>query len=236
MIRSFAVMAFATSLLAVEANAQLSEYTAHYAARYKGRNVGEAVFALQFDEQVGNYVFSSTLRAKGLLRLISPGPVVDQSEFRLEDSRIVPQRFVHEDGSRKGDDNYSIAFDWDAASARVTGADYSRELPLQHGALDRGSLQVELIRLLSEGAEPGRFAVVDEESVDEYTYSFEGRESVETGLGDIEVVRYRQQRPGSSREMLIDLAPTLGYVPARIEQLRDGESQSTFTIESIEHP
>jgi hypothetical protein len=236
MIRPLTVTAFVASLFAIQANAQLSEYTAHYAARYKGRNVGDSVFALQFDEQLGRYVFSSTLRAKGLLRLISPGPVVDRSEFRLEDSAIVPQRFVHEDGSRKGEDSYSIAFDWEAASATVTGADYSRELPLERGMLDRGSLQVELIRLLTQGEEPSRFAIVDDESVDEYTYSFEGRESVETGLGDVEVVRYRQQRPGSSREMLIDLAPSLGYIPARIEQLRDGESQSTFTIESIDRP
>lgn len=236
MIRSFAVTALIATLSVCEANAQLAEYTAQYAAEYKGRSVGQSVFSLQFDSELEAWVFSSTLRAKGLLRLIAPGPVVDRSEFRLEDTMIVPQLFVHEEGRRNSEDNYRIAFDWDAGSATVTGEDYTRELPLSQGTLDRGSLQVALIHIISEGGQPGRFSVVDEDSVDEYTYEFEGRESVATDLGDIEVLRYRQQRPGRSRYTLIDLAPSLGYVPARIEQIRNGESQSMFLIESIERP
>jgi hypothetical protein len=53
-------------------------------------------------------------------------------------------------------------------------------------------------------------------------------------MGQLQVLRYRQQRAGSSRYTIIDLAPSLDYVPARIEQIRDGESRSAFLIESIE--
>ncbi len=214
--------------------AQLVEYRAEYAAEYKGRNVGTSVFTLEHDEQTGQYVFSSSMQAKGLLRLASPRPIIDRSEFVLDGGILLPQRFSHEDGSRKGEDNHTIVFDWDTASARVSGDGYSREIELANGVLDRGTLQVALMQILAAGQQPEAFAVLDESAVDEYTYAFEGQHTLATEMGDIDILRYRQQRAGSSRYTVIDIAPTLDYVPARIEQIRDGESRSAFLIESIE--
>lgn len=221
-------------LYATPAAAQIAEYRAEYAAEYKGRNVGSSVFALQRDPETDHYVFSSSMRAKGLLRLASPRPIVDRSDFALEGNRIVPQRFAHEDGSRKGEDNHTIEFDWNATSAMVSGDGYSREISLRTGVLDRGSLQVALMQTLAAGRQPKSFAVLDEESIDEYVYEFAGQHTIATEMGEIEILRYRQQRAGSSRHTVIDLAPSLDYVPARIEQIRNGESQSSFLIESIE--
>jgi hypothetical protein len=225
-----------TLLRAADVHAQLAEYKAEYAAQYKGRNVGTSVFALERSAASDNYVFSTSMQAKGLLRLASPRPVVDRSEFALVGNTIVPQRFMHEDGSRKGEDNHTIAFDWNAAKAAVSGDGYSNEVELRRGVLDRGSLQVALMHALASGGQPDSFAVLDEQTIEEYVYEFLGEHMVATEMGDIEVVRYRQQRTGSSRQTIIDLAPSLDYVPVRIEQIRDGESQSSFTLESIQMP
>lgn len=224
------------TLFATAASAQLTEYRAEYGARYKSRNVGTTVFALERTGETGEYVFSTTMQAKGLLRFASPRPIIDRSEFTLDGTSIVPQRFTHEDGSRKGEDNHTIEFDWNNASAAVSGDGFSRDIELQRGVLDRGSLQVALMHTLAAGQQPGAFSVLDEQSVDEYLYEFEGEHTIETELGNIEVLRYRQQRNGSSRYTLIDLAPSLDYIPARIEQIRDGESRSAFTIEAFESP
>lgn len=226
--------ALASVFFATSAAAQLTQYTAVYAAEYKGRNVGESVFTLERSTGSNEYVFLSTLQARGLARLAAPRPVVDRAEFRLEDGMIIPQRFMHEDGSRRGEDNHTIAFDWARTSATISGDGYTREIPLHEGVQDRGSLQVTLMLLLKTGREPDSFHVLDEESIDRYTYDSQGRSSVSTSLGELETLRYRQQRVGSSRYTLIDLAPALDYVPARIEQFRDGESQSAFRIEAFE--
>ena len=236
MITRLCTVALALGVCVSSATAQIAGYSALYSAEYKGRNVGESVFALEPGEASGEYVFSSTMRTKGLLRLAAPRPVVDRSEFRLLEDSIVPTRFTYEDGSRKGEDNHTIAFDWDNASATINGDGYSREVPLHAGVLDRGSLQAALIKTLREGNEPASFEVLDEESVDEYTYTREGRNTISTPMGDLETVQYRQERTGSSRYTLIDLAPSLDFVPARIEQIRNGESQTAFQILSIEQP
>ncbi|MGD2166609.1 MAG: DUF3108 domain-containing protein [Gammaproteobacteria bacterium] len=236
MIRFFAATAFGLAFSAASVSAQLVEYSAEYAAQYKGRNVGTSVFALERDAESQRYVFSSTMQVKGILRLASPRPIVDRSEFVLEGNAIVPQRFTHEDGSRKGEDNHTITFDWSTAVAEVNGDGFNREISLRRGVLDRGSVQVALMQTLAAGRQPESFAVLDEEAIDEYSYEFQGQHTIATEIGEIEVLRYRQQRAGSSRYTIIDLAPQLDYVPARIEQIRDGESQSAFHIESLERP
>lgn len=222
------------TLFAAASSAQLVEYRAEYGARYKSRNVGTSVFALERAGESGEYVFSTTMQAKGLLRFASPRPIIDRSEFTLDGAAIIPQRFAHEDGSRKGEDNHNIVFNWNAVTATVSGDGYQQDIELRRGVLDRGSLQVALMRTLAAGQQPATFAVLDEQSVDEYAYEFEGEHTIETGLGELEVLRYRQQRTGSSRHTLIDLAPSLDFIPARIEQIRDGESRSAFTIETFE--
>ncbi len=214
-------------------SAEPVQYRAEYGARYKGRNVGTSVFSLERADS-GDYVFSSNMRAKGLLRFASPRPIIDRSEFTLDGDEIVPRRFAHEDGSRKGEDNHTIEFDWDADSATVRGDGYSREIELIDGVLDRGSLQVALMLTLADGKQPASFEVLDENAIDTYGYEFDGEHTIETEMGTLDVLRYRQQRAGSSRYTIIDLAPSLDYVPARIEQIRDGESRSAFLIESIE--
>jgi hypothetical protein len=141
-------------------SAEPVQYRAEYGARYKGRNVGTSVFSLERAES-GDYVFSSNMQAKGLLRFASPRPIIDRSEFSLEDDAIVPRRFAHEDGSRKGEDNHTIEFDWSADSATVRGEGYSREIELADGVLDRGSLQVALMMTLADGNQPASFEVLD---------------------------------------------------------------------------
>jgi len=234
MTRFVRFAAIATALCAASAHGQLVQYTASYAAQYKGRSVGESVFTLERSAEPGEFVFHSRLQAKGLLRLASPRPVIDRTEFRLAEGSVVPLHFSHEDGSRKGEDNHSIEFDWDEASATVSGDGYTREIPLHAGVQDRGSVQVSLMLTLRAGAQPASLDVVDEESVDEYTFVSQGRHTVSTSMGELETVRYRQQRAGSSRFTLIDFAPALEYVPARIEQFRDGESLTAFQLETYE--
>jgi hypothetical protein len=218
---------------AASLNAEPVQYRAEYGAKYKGRNVGTSVFSLERTES-GEYVFSSNMRAKGLLRFASPRPIIDRSEFSFDGDSIVPQRFAHEDGSRKGEDNHTIEFDWNAAAATVRGDGYNREIELTEGVLDRGSLQVALMLTVADGRQPQSFEVLDESAVQTYAYEFDGQHMIDTEMGAIEVLRYRQQRTGSSRYTIIDIAPSLDFVPARIEQMRDGESRSAFLIESIE--
>lgn len=204
-------------------------YTATYEVEHKGRDVGSSTFSVEFDATRGVYTFRSRTEAKGLLRLLSPNPVVERSEFVVRDGTLRPLEFWYEDGSRKGEDNYHMRFDWEAGKAIVEG-EKRVEIDLQPGVLDRGSMQVAVMVDMASGEPPGPYVLADEDSLKTYVYTREGEQALATPLGVLDTVRYRQQRHGSSRSTVLWAAPALDHLPVRIEQHRDGNAETVFAL------
>jgi hypothetical protein len=218
---------------AAEVDDSIATYRALYAVEYKGKPLGMSEFAVNYDAARDVYRFESRTTAKGLLKLMTPNPIVESSEFRVEAGTIVPIDFAYEDGSRKGDDNVKIEFDWGKNSAVVTSDDGRRELSVAPGALDRGSLQVALMRDLATTGAPGSYLLADEDSVKPYAYTASGEETVKTGIGELQTLVLVQQRESSTRMTRLYVAKELRYLPVRIEQHRDGELQTAFLLESV---
>lgn len=211
----------------------VAEYTASYLVRTDGHRVANAEFSVSRDTN-GNYVFISSARARGILRLLRPDPAVDRSEFTFVDGRIVPLSFHYEDGSRKGEDNFSVTFDGAAGEVRIAGPAGSRTVPFEDGLLDRGTLQVALMRDLGACRLPGPYRYVDDNGIGEYAYERLDDLATETGIGTLHTVRFSQKSEGSSRETILWLAPELGYLPVRIEQFRNGELGTSFELEDVD--
>ena len=202
-------------------------YSAEYEVRYNGRRVASAIFSVVNTD--GGFIFESSARARGLLRLASPNAAIEQSVFVIENRAIAPLRFAYEDGSRKGEDNYTIVFDRNAGQIRVSGASGSRSLELEP-VLDRGSMQVALMTDLDACRHPGPYRLVDDEDIKTYVYERLEDAEIETEMGVMTAERYLQRREGSSRTTIVSAAPALRYLPVRIEQLRDGEVETVFTL------
>lgn len=209
----------------------IAEYTAGYEVRYKGRRVASARFSVAAAGE--DYVFTSSTRARGLLRLVSPNPAIERSRFELVDGAIRPLTFEYEDGSRKGEDSYALAFNPADDAIHVTGGEQSSTLPYAADLLDRGSLQVALMRDAAACTMPGPYRYVDDGGVRTYEYERLDDMATETGMGTLAAVRFAQEREGSSRRTVLWLAPGLAYLPARIEQIRDGEVETVFTLDSV---
>lgn len=213
---------------------EVPTYEAVYEVEYKGRRVGESTQSLSYDDLADVYRFESTTSAKGLARLIRSRPVIERSAFTVdEDGALRPLTFATEDGTRRGDDSYSIDFDWARHIARIDAADADRELPLTPGVLDRGALQVALMLEVRDGVELAPHQLIDESEIETYAYTRDGQETIETPAGRHETVRIVQQRADSSRVTVIWLAPELEFLPVKIEQRRDGEALTTLTLESV---
>jgi hypothetical protein len=226
------LFAFALPSLAAYGADDVATYTATYRVEYKGKEAGTAVFGVRALEN-GVYEFSSRTLAKGLLKLARPNPAVDRSQFRLEGGVIRPLEFWFEDGSRSGEDNLHIEFDWQRRIATVGTADARREMALPEHALDRGSLQVALMRDLKATGSPRSYSLADEDSVASYEYTENGTATIATGVGSLATRIFTQQRAGSSRVTWLWVAPELEFLPVRIEQRRDGEVQTAFVLVSV---
>lgn len=227
--------AVVTCILGADAaeDPSIATYQAAYEAEYKGKSVGTSQISVTYDAARDVYTYESRTTPKGFIKLVAPNPAVERSEFRADDGAIVPLTFRYEDGSRKGEDNYEIEFDWDKSVAVVKGAGGHKELPLAPGVLDRGTLQVALMRDVANGAAPGTYQRADDDAISPYAYVPSGEQTIATGAGELDTVAYTQQREGSSRTTELWLAPAHGYVPARIEQRRNGELQTALTLQSV---
>jgi len=226
-------MSMPASPVAAAADSVIATYTAQYQLKYKGRKAGSSEFVVNYDEPSGLYSFSSRSQAKGLLRMVSPKPVLEHSEFKVIDGNILPVEFWYEDGSRKGEDNYHTSFDWDANVAVIEGKDGQRELDLEIGVLDRSTIQVALMTDLAAGRVPGPYVLADEESLRTYEYTAQDSAAISTPLGDYTALRFVQQRQGSSRSTLLWVVPELHFLPVLIQQFRDNEVRSEFILQSV---
>lgn len=234
-------LAAAGLLAAVGASAQTTRtpygpvpYDANYEVRYKGKRVARAEFSI-VAEADGRFAFVSSTEARGLLKLVTPGPTVDRSEFRLDAAgRIEPIRFEYDDGSRKGDDSFVVDFDETAREVRISGAGDPKTLPFGDGLLDRGSLQVALMQSLSDCRLPRSMSYVDDDGISTYDYDRLDDETVDTGIGSFETVRLAQQAKGSSRRTVLSFASRLRYLLVRIEQFRNDELETVFSLDELE--
>ena len=127
---------------AAESEPELPTYRAVYRVEHNGKFSGSSEWTVTHDSEQGLYDFTSSLKVKGILRLVLPKPVVERSEFRYQNGQILPLEFWYQDGSRKGEDNLHLKFDWERGLVVINGEGRHTELELSAGILDRGSMQV----------------------------------------------------------------------------------------------
>lgn len=223
-------------LLSIAARASeadgVAEYLAEYEVLYKGRHMADAEFSVA-PESPDGYLFQSSTRARGLLKLASPRPAIERSRFHVTGGKLRPDTFEYEDGSRKGEDNYSVAFDASGGTIRIFGLTGVNAIPFEHSLLDRGSLQVALMRDLAACRQPGPYRYVDDDGINTYDFARLENLATETGIGMVQTVRFEQTREGSSRRTVLWLAPEYAYLPVRIEQFRNGEIETVFALEHL---
>jgi len=228
-------LACAAALLAAPAAAddEIATYVAQYDVEYKGRRIGESTQSLERTD--AGYRFQSVTEARGIIaRLAFPRPLVEESLFEMHDGAPRPLEFRFEDGTRKGEDNVSIQFDWTSGTAKVTSEEGTTDLPLTPDVHDRVTLQIALMLELEAKAAPEEHDLIDDASIKTYSYEVVGEETLAANDETYETIKVVQQRQGSSRHMILWLAPELRHLPVRIEQRRGDETLMAFLLESVQ--
>jgi hypothetical protein len=229
-------MAAALAVAADEASgadAAVVTYTATYRVEYKGKEAGVSDWSVR-DLGDGKYEYQARITPKGMLKLIRPKPTIERSQFRVEGSHYRPLEYWFEDGSRSGEDNWHLVFDWERRVATVTTTEARRELVVPDNAIDIGTLKAAVMRDLAAKAAPGPYAIADQDAVITYEYTDGGPATLTTGVGSLETQIFVQHRPGSSRSTWLWAAPKLGFLPVRIEQRRNDEIQTSFLLQSVD--
>lgn len=209
---------------AFDAADHLQPRSDRYKVQWSGISLGEGLITLA-EEADGCYRFESTTNPIAIVRWTYGSPR-ETSRFCVGDDGIVPQAFEYVNDKRSKD-NFRLDFDWNERQVRLLmGGELSvRELPEQ-GAYDRFVIR-EVVRLwvlrhaAGEAEAEASFTMVDDDRIKTYHFAIGERQTVETPSGKVEALRV--DRIDDRRPHHYWLDPERGYLPAKIEQLKDGD-------------
>ncbi|WP_341313400.1 DUF3108 domain-containing protein [Paraburkholderia sp. IMGN_8] len=156
------------------------------------------------------------------------GTFVYSSRGRIDAFGLAPEQYVEKRGRRPED--VSI---FNRAAKQVAFTRTPATLPLPDGAQDRFSMVMQLASLVrgDPGAyQPGvtrQFFVVDSDSGENWPVETIGEETIRTAQGYLDTRHFKRlpRHDGDRRRIDVWLAPSLGWLPARIMQTEPNGTQ-----------
>ena len=188
-------------------------FVATYSVAWHGITAGESTLTLAATAP-GQYRYSSVDHAHGLFRLFLRHAITQESRFRLVDGQIQPISFR----SQGGGPPENVRFDW--RSGRVTGTAKHKQidLKLEPGTQDPGSVQISLMLGFLAGHPPASFWMLNTDVINQFEFVRRGEATLDTPLGRLHTLIYTSHHAGARRTTYMWLAPSLDYLPVRLEQ------------------
>lgn len=151
-----------------------------------------------------------------------------ESRGRIDAFGLAPERYVEKRGRRPED-----VTTFDRPAKRIGFTRTGATVALPDGAQDRFSMVMQLASLVRGNPDvykPGvtrTFYVADNDSGEQWPIETIGDESIQTGEGFLEARHFMRlpRHEGDRRRIDVWLAPSLGWLPARIVQTEPNGSQ-----------
>jgi uncharacterized protein DUF3108 len=232
------LLALALALFAVKAPGADAPPCPHpfkitFDVEWRGMAAGTSTLQLSRNSPT-DYTYQSSNTARGLFRLAIPDTITQVSHMSMVDGKVRPSSYVGDDGSSDTDRDVSLKFDWTAMRVTGTAENKPVDAALTPGVQDSLSVQVALMCALSKGESPKSFQLIDKDEVKEYQYTHEGNATLETPAGKLDTVIYTSQRKGAKRLTRLWIAPSLGFLPVRAEQVNKGKRELQLQLKSVD--
>lgn len=208
-------------------------FTVTFLTEFRGLDAGSLTFVFAREAPAGHYSYVTHADPSLLARLIVSRHAVERSMMLIDEAGVHPLNWRVEDGKSGTKEDGELHFDW--AERRVRGQVKAQSVDLETvpGLQDRTSVQIALMTALLRGAEPGTIPMVDGDHIKYYLYKKGNSQVLDTKIGQLDTVVYESTREGSSRVSRLWLAPSLGYVPVRAEQIRKGRIETVMTLSAL---
>lgn len=198
-------------------------------------NAGSA--RLSLTNSKGLWQYSLSTKPKGIFKLTGKGRIQETSTFELADVdngvQIQPQVYAYRQDDER---NRSVdaTFDWagDTLTWQRRGEEGTE--PLDDKTLDRLTVTLAVMNALRHEFTTLEVPVFDNGRIKTMLFTNEGTVKLDTRLGKIDTVRVRSQnKDGGSRHTNTWFAPSLDYVPVRIEQFKRDELIARLSLKSL---
>ena len=214
----------------------LRAHQVSYRTTFKGLSAGDLQLTLKPGAEPGEWTYETRAHPSFLASFVISGNSLEHSAFVLTPSGVEPQRYQLTDGSGRREKETDLTYE--PALGRVRGIVEGQplELVIAPGTQDVMSIRAAPIADLSAGREPREYTMLDGRELKHYVYTKVGTARIATALGELDTVIYRSDRKGANgrdRYWQYWYAPSLGYLPVRIEQREDGATRMTFALRTL---
>lgn len=194
-------------------------FTANYILKKFGATVAKATFELRYEDN--RVIYESITKTTGMLSLIRNDVVTEYSvlEDTCPEPRLVEIFFEHQGG--KPERNVHAFIDWNRKEASITRADKTEKRPITAPLWDPFSVKLALMRDAGKSDGPLEYTLLNRNKLEIYSFTTQGKESIKHQGKNLMTLKLEGKREESKRRTVVWLAPTMNYMPLRIEQYRD---------------
>jgi len=192
-------------------------------------SVGTTRRTLQFNGD-DNYVFESVTKPGGIAKLFTSGKVVERSNWRFAENKLVPQEYSYVNTSDQKR-NVKVEFDWETykVTNTVNGDPWTMEIV--EDTLDKLIYQLAIMYDLSRGTKKLVYQVADGGRIKTYDIKIAGNERLVLELGIFNTVKV--ERTNNDRTTIMWCAEELQYFPVKIEQKTKDDGSVTAELVEI---
>jgi hypothetical protein len=208
-------------------------FTAHYTISKGSIPIGELTRTLSAEGK-DNYVYESITEPGGLLSLLVREKIVERSVWDYKDGAIRAREYRYEKSGGKTPKKVQLIFDWDQRLVKNALDGETRAMPVPKGLTDILLYQLVLMMDLKDGKKPLEYPIADKHKFKTYRFDITGEEMLDTPLGKLKTVKVQRVPGPDKKTTLIWCAPSLDYLPVRIEQDEKDDGTFSMAIKSVE--
>ena len=87
---------------------------------------------------------------------------------------------------------------------------------------------------LQQGKRQLQYQVINKGHISTYTPTLLGKETVKTGTGELETLKYERLASNQERRTTLWCAPQLHYLPVRVEHVERANEVFSLVLESVQ--
>ena len=235
-LAALAAGAVATPAAAQDVRAEdMRPFSVTYAVGNNLVTAGDAT--LELARAGDGWRYSLSTEPSGIFRLTGKGRI---EETALIDTAPAGDMLALRPGTytyRQDDEarrSVDATFDWEAGTLDWLRRGELDSVALDRPILDRLSVTLAVMSALRRGETEVQVQVFDNGRIKDVVFEDQGAETLETSVGELETRRVlRSNLDGSSRTTITWFAPSLDYMPVKIEQLKRGDLVARLTLKSL---
>ena len=210
------------------------DFSARYGVYKYSNRVAEMQLTLKHQDE--SILYRSHSKPKGLAALLTDQEIDETSKLRAGNAtqalRLIEYRYTHRKKARKNQ-AYTVSYPSpQTASVKGDYGSHHYEITAEAPVWDRLSVQLALIKDVRDTLSVGdsfNYNIVDDGKIEHYVFEYRGKAVVKIDERNYQSLLFR--RVHGKRTTSLWLASELHYLPAKIEQQKDGDLDLRMLLE-----